>query len=289
MDAVVFNPLYGIRVALSNGSGFDPPTSWSNEEAFVEGNWAIYPRMPADVNGDGMADAVLFHPTLGVKVALSNGSGFDAATWWSTHDALKGDRWWKFPRMLGDVDGDGCADVVHFHPTDGVYVALSDCASSFGDPTIWLQNAQYSRQYWIKWPRMLADVNGNGMMDAVVFSPLFGIRVALSNGSGFDPPVAWSNEEAFIEGNWAIYPRMLADVNGDGMADAALFHPTMGVKVALSNGSGFDAATWWSTDDMLKGDRWWKFPRMLGDVDGDGCADAVHFHPTQGIHVGLAE
>ena len=64
----------GTRVALSNGAGFDRPTTWISAFAYGAGGWISqdkYPRMMADVNGDGLADIVGFGYA-GAYVALSN-------------------------------------------------------------------------------------------------------------------------------------------------------------------------------------------------------------------------
>ena len=82
-------------------------------------------------------------------------------------------------------------------------------------------------------------------------------------------------------GGWSsddLYPRELADVNGDGMADIVGFGHA-GVFVSLATGNGhFAAPTFelaafgpaaggWSSHDL--------YPRELADVNGDGMADIV--------------
>jgi hypothetical protein len=95
------------------------------------GGWTSqheYPREVADVNGDGMADIVAFGAG-GVSVSLATGSGHFAdptnqigsfgtdAGGWSSQDL--------YPRALGDVTGDGAADIVGFGQT-GVHDAISN-------------------------------------------------------------------------------------------------------------------------------------------------------------------
>ena len=84
-------------------------------------------------------------------------------------------------------------------------------------------------------------------------------------------------------GGWSSddqYPRELADVNGDGMADIVGFGHA-GVQVSLATGNGhFAAPTFelaafgpgaggWSSDNL--------YNRELADVNGDGRADIVGF------------
>ncbi|WP_237214362.1 FG-GAP repeat domain-containing protein, partial [Falsiroseomonas oryziterrae] len=96
------------------------------------GGWSsntVFPRMMADVNGDGRDDIVGFGND-GILVALARadgtfaaaqlrttGFGFDAsAGGWSSNTA--------FPRMTADLNADGRDDIVGFGNA-GVLTALS--------------------------------------------------------------------------------------------------------------------------------------------------------------------
>ena len=83
---------------------------------------------------------------------------------------------------------------------------------------------------------------------------------------------------------------MLADVNGDGMADVLGFG-SGGVNVAFASGGGHFAqptyelgafgtnAGGWSSGNL--------YPRLLGDITGDGSADIVAF-AQGGVNAALA-
>ena len=203
---------------------------------------------------------------------------FTVSASWGSFDAV--------PRLLADVNGDGKADIVGF-ANNGVVVALST-GSSFASGTVW-----FSKTYTLnnggwysfnKFPRFLADVNGDGRADIVGFSS-FGVSVSLSTGSAFGNEIRWNSYDYAVNGGkWTsfdAFPRLLADVNGDGKADVVGFNG-VNIVISYSNGSsfpaaisnenyGFASANGWTSCGFLPG----TFPIMMQDINGDGRADIV--------------
>src|SRR5262247_3218168 len=99
--------------------------------------------------------------------------------------------------------------------------------------------------------------------------------------SAFGPSAGWSSDDT--------YPRKVADVSGDGIADIVGFS-SAGVFESLATGGGhFAAPTFelaafgtnaggWSSNDT--------YPRALADVNGDTRADIVAFS-TGGVYESL--
>jgi hypothetical protein len=263
------------------------------------GGWVSqdrYPRMLADVNGDGRMD-VLGFGNEGALVALATrAGGFDAAYFavfgfgftaqaggWSSQD--------RFPRMLGDVNGDGRADVVGFGNA-GAWVAPADGRGGF-EPAYLAANAfgflpqggGWESQY--RYPRMLGDVNGDGRADIVGFGNA-GVWVSLADGGGgFGPGYLAATGFGFLPraGGWESqdrFPRMLVDVNGDRRADIVGFGND-GAWVSLADGSGGFGPAYLAVFGFGFGQRagGWasqdRFPRLMADVSGDGRADIVGF------------
>jgi hypothetical protein len=267
-------------------SAFAPTTGWSSE--------VTYPRELADVDGDGMADIVGFGAN-GAWVSLATGNGhFGAPVFEST--AFAPTTGWNsnttYPRELADVNGDHMADIVGFGAS-GVWVALATGGGGFAAP-VFESTAFAPTTGWnsdVTYPRELADVNGDHMADIVAFGSM-GVWVSLATGGGgfatpvfestaFAPTTGWNNNDQ--------YPRELADVNGDHMADIVGFGAT-GVWVSLASGGGgfatpvfestaFAPTTGWNSNDQ--------YPRELADINGDHMADIVGFGAT-GVWVSLA-
>lgn len=264
---------------------FDQPAGWSSLDAF--------PRVMADINGDGRADIVGFGQA-GTYVSFGTGSGgfgpatfgvanFGQAEGWSSFN--------QFDRASADVNGDGRSDIVGFGQA-GTYVSLSNGnglgAANFALPNFGQDQGWSSTD---RFPRSVADVSGDGHGDVVGFGQA-GTYVALGNSAGgfgsatlaltnFGQDQGWTSADQF--------PRSLADVNGDGRADIVGFGQK-GVYVALGNSNGgFGAATFalanfgqdqgWNSNDH--------FLRTVADVNGDGRADIIGFGDA-GVYVALA-
>jgi FG-GAP-like repeat len=267
------------------------------------GGWSsndTYPRAVADVNGGGMADIVGFS-SAGVFESLATGGGaFAAPTFelaafgvdaggWSSNDT--------YPRTLADVNADGMADIIGFSSA-GVFESLATGGGHFAAPTFELAAFGTNAGGWSSdntYPRALADVNGDTRADIVAFSSA-GVFESLATGNGdFMAPTFELAAFGTNAGGWSsdnTYPRALADVNGDHMADIVGFGAD-GVFVSLATGGGhfaaptfelaaFGASTGaggWTSQDL--------YPRTLADVNGDGMADIVGFG-AGGIAVSLA-
>jgi hypothetical protein len=264
---------------------FVAPTSWSTSYRMAQG-WTSqdrYPRLLADVDGDGRADVVGFGH-YGTYVSLSTGTAFDAGVRWLA--AFGYAQGWtsqdRYPRLLADVDGDGRADVVGFGRY-GAMVALST-RTSFAPPKRWIASFGYSVGGWISqsiFPRLLADVDGDGRADVVGFGK-YGAMVALSTGASFAPPERWVANFGYSTGGWTsqdLFPRLLADVDGDGRADVVGFGK-YGAFVSVSSGTSFTSPTRWIAGYGASVGGWTSqnlYPRTLGDVNGDGREDIVGF------------
>ena len=289
----IFTPIF---VAIDNDFTVND-NGWTNFNQF--------PRQLADVNGDGRADIVGFGYT-GVYTYLGQTNGkFGKVKVALDGNLTVADGGWidfnRFPRHLGDVNGDGRADIVGF-ASDSVLVSLGQADGTFSNPNIGLDgNYTIFDGGWNnfdQFPRQLADVNGDGRADIVGFA-YKGVYVSLgqANGTFSNPNLAFSSNFTMGDGGWTSfdrYPRQLADVNGDGRADIVGFGHS-GVYVSLGQANGTFSDLQVALDDNFTvADGGWtsfdRYPRQLADVNGDGRADIVGFgHDAVAVSFGQTD
>ena len=229
-----------------------------------------------DVDGDGRAD-LCARDSSGFRCWVARSAGWQppwAPIPWSD-DAGWGDVANYATLRMGDLDGDGRADVCARSDTD-VLCALST-GSGFAAPTVWRPDLSDAGgwglpQYYTT--LRLADVDGDGR-DDLCARDAAGFGCWLSDGSAFTSPVAgpaWS-DAAFVSPRYYGTLRM-GDLDGDGRADACI-RGAAGVECARSEGSGFTgvlAGPAWSDESGWGGMGYWSTIR-LADVDGDGRDD----------------
>lgn len=266
----------GVQVALGKPTGFAAPAAWLSDFSPEYGWSGDEPRYLTDINGDGLADIVGFSDN-GVEMALANAekSTFIKVSGTFAHFAPNAGWSANAPRYLADVNGDASADIVGFN--DGVQVALANGDGGFEDPQTWFADIGI-KQGFNGDDLLMADVNGDGKSDVIAMNQQTrSVNVALSTGTGFTE-AGWNQNYAnFADSSqWnSDNPRMMSDVNGDGLADLVGFSTQ--VSVGLSNGAGFEPPAIWSSS--FNAPDWSsQTPRMMTDVNGDGKGDIVGFN-----------
>ena len=233
-------------------------------------------RAVADINGDGRQDIVGFGDA-GVYRSLSTPGGFGPVKLASSDFGhANGWRPDKHERLLGDVDGDGIADIVAFGD-DGVWLALGTPSGHFGRPVLAIHNFGFN-QGWNSQDhvRTLADVNGDGREDIVAFGR-DGVWTALGQAGGLGGANFRLMQFGYVQG-WraANHVRLLGDVNGDRCADIVGFGEA-GVWTALADCAGgfhearFIIPAYGHSQGLTRRNS----SRLLADVDNDGRMDIV--------------
>jgi hypothetical protein len=310
MDDIVGFGNKGVFRSLSTGNGFDPVDLVVNDFGYEQG-WRNdkHVRLLADVNGDTRKDIVGFG-THGVWVSMALGGGDFSEPFFAVGD-FGYDQGWrndKHVRTTADVNGDTMQDIVGFG-NDGVWIALAN-GWGFDAPQFALDNYALFAGGWqvTRHPRFVVDVNKDQHDDIVGFGNA-GVWISYSNGNGFDQPKFVLADFGYHQG-WRVgrdpvfendghahtncgngncargtNPRFVVDLNGDGYRDIVGFgHSAIYRALNGPNGFGSNRAMlralvtaegfpWHGYDDVVDS----FYPRMAGDVDGDGMTDLVAF------------
>ena len=301
-----------VSYGLNNGSGFDDPVEWITG---IDWNQDRDQAFLADVDNNGFIDFV--HASAeadGVVAYTRNGSALDALTRGTATPlaAIDIDRQ-RYPAHVIDINADDCADVVIFAETNTL-ASLSECNGSFG-PYLGFNALSYSRGYRVGiTKRWIEDMTGDGLPDFVGAggnvvimyvnqssggSFDFSGRVTLSDDFGSE---TWSDRRT-VDGrpSFGVYPRYLADVNGDDFPDIVGFGgagAAIGInKRGIDGTDGFEDLRFITPAFNVDDPSWYidytgprptsgctasiacrdYGPRIVGDIDGDSRADMLGF------------
>jgi predicted cobalt transporter CbtA len=286
MDIVGFG-FAGMLVSLGSSGGTFSAASVILSDFGQNGGWVSdngFHREVVDVNGDGRADVIGFGYA-GTLVSLAQASGGYGAVSVGLNDFGVNQGWANqngFARTVGDVNGDGKADLVGFGYAgtlvalgngDGTFKPVTVAAADFGVNQGWANDNGFHRA--------LADVNGDGRADIVGFG-YAGTLVALGKADGTFGQAQLVLADFGVNQGWASndsFSRLVADVNGDHIADIVGFG-IAGTLVAFGKGDGTFTQASLDVGEFGKNQGWVSdntFHREVADMNHDGLADVVGF------------
>ena len=215
-----------------------------------------------DVDGDGRLDVISIDVAGRLVVLPGNGDGTFAL-----RAALDAGQAFFVPLevALGDLDLDGRGEFV----TLDVGGSVPELRTVRGGPAGGVPRAQTGSHRLA-----LADVNGDGLLEALVGNAQYGLAVHWGEGDGgFGAPLVFL-------GSTSVNSLALRDVTGDGVADAicatGFYDLTSGlilgggVSVLPGTGTdaGFGAPITTASRDIIQA-------IVVADIDRDGLEDAV--------------
>jgi thiol-activated cytolysin/VCBS repeat protein len=234
--------------------------------------------LTGDFNGDGRTDLAWNHAggTNEMYLALANSSGTFTTTAPVTHPSSPSEGWANYETVVGDVNGDGRADLIWNYRgatatgQNRSYLGLSNGDGTFAFPSVRI----HPLTSWPGYRVLVGNVDGDADDDLIwngLSAATNASYLARSDGvSDFTFDAAQS-----FAGNWSAYWAWTANVDGDNDTDLIWNVRTTTANatyIGRSNGNGtltlagpFSAAAI----------NWTPFSTLTGDVNGDGKADLI--------------
>lgn len=219
-DLMIYSPGNGTFKLLENVDGKFIP----REKAYLtlEGIRPVN-VLAGDFNGDGLTDmAVYDREGQRIGISLNTGRGFKKMTW-QGFDLLKGD---NIQLLAGDFNGDQKTDIAVLDTGSGQWnMLLAGTRGTFNASSGPWMKAWGSGD---KWKPFSADINGDGLLDIILYSTTGHWQLVTSDGKSF-----------IFRGDFGPWGRslnglpLMADLNGDNRSDLMMLDVLTGKDYSL--------------------------------------------------------
>ncbi len=289
-----------------SASGLSGTAAWTAESDQVDARFGISVGTAGDVNGDGYSDVIVG------AYAYDNGqtdegrayvyhgsaSGLSGTAAWTAESDQVGARFGWSVGTAGDVNGDGCNDVIvgadqydNDQTDEGrAYVYHGSASGLSGTAACWPGSGQ-TGAYFGRSVGTAGDVNGDGYSDVIAGAHGYDSgqtdegRAYVYHGSASGllgmPP--WIEESDQADALFGISVGTAGDVNGDGYSDVivgACYYDNGQsgegrVYVYHGSATGLSGTAAWTAESDQADALFGISVGTAGDVNGDGYSDVI--------------
>ncbi|WP_217356583.1 FG-GAP-like repeat-containing protein [Ruegeria atlantica] len=244
--------------------------------------WSSREKLYGDVNGDGRIDIIgLSGVDQNSHVKVWFGEDDGGFTFASVDTEVVAGSWWsEREKFIGDVNGDGRADIIGLSGEDthqhiNVWFGEVDGSFTFSN----VNTEDIANSWWTSREKFVGDVNGDGRTDIIGLTgddQNRDVKVWFGEADG-QFTFAGENEEIIANSWWTSREKFIGDVNGDGRDDIIGLtgedgNQHINVWFGEANG-GFTAGP--SDTEVIAGEWWESREKFIADVNGDGRADII--------------
>jgi FG-GAP-like repeat len=167
-DVLVYIPASGTFAKWYSDGGVDSTFLYQTPH-LIGGGWTNIAVAPADFNGDGRTDLVVYIPASGTFAKWYSDGGVDSTFLYQTPHLIGGG-WTNIAVAPADFNGDGRTDLVVYIPGNGTFAKWYSDGGV--DSTFLYQTVHYGGGIPGKWTNVgmvAADFNGDGKTDILVY------------------------------------------------------------------------------------------------------------------------
>jgi len=260
-----------------------------------------------DVNGDGYADVIVGAPMYdngtdnegAVFVFYGSPAGLSTTPDWTVGSGQKGARFGHSVGTAGDVNGDGCDDVIvgaYRYRSDGpeagrAYVFLGSKDDGLSTSPDWTFDGAHSYAHLGISVGTAGDVNSDTYADIIVGASFY-TNDQSAEGAAYvfygSPSGPMTTPHWMVEGDQAnaLFGAAVGtagDVNGDGYGDVIVGAPQHdngetdegAVFVFYGSDSGLSTSHNWTVDSDQAEAEFGASVGTAGDTNGDDCSDII--------------